>query len=150
MVQVRILLPLLSRHRAPEVGVIRVLVTGGRHYGDRARVREVLDQLHRERGVRELIEGGATGADLLANRWANEAGVPVVTVKPDWRRGRQAGVLRNAKMMALKPDLVVAFPGARGTADCVARAKLAGVEVLMVPLDWEAKNETPLPNQTRP
>jgi UDP-N-acetylmuramoylalanine-D-glutamate ligase len=29
-----------------------------------------------------------------------------------------------------KPDLVVAFPGGRGTADMVAKARAAGVEVL--------------------
>jgi UDP-N-acetylmuramoylalanine-D-glutamate ligase len=32
-----------------------------------------------------------------------------------------------------KPDLVVAFPGGRGTADMVRRAKEAGVEVIEVP-----------------
>jgi hypothetical protein len=32
-----------------------------------------------------------------------------------------------------KPDLVVAFPGGRGTADMVKRAKKANVEVIEVP-----------------
>lgn len=31
-----------------------------------------------------------------------------------------------------KPDLVVAFPGGRGTADMVKRARAAGVEVIEV------------------
>ena len=31
-----------------------------------------------------------------------------------------------------RPDLVIAFPGGRGTADLVARARRAGVEVMEV------------------
>jgi hypothetical protein len=31
-----------------------------------------------------------------------------------------------------KPALVVAFPGTRGTADCIARARKAGIEVMEV------------------
>lgn len=39
----------------------------------------------------------------------------------------------NAAMLAhAKPDLVVAFPGARGTADMVRRARAAGVRVVEV------------------
>lgn len=39
-----------------------------------------------------------------------------------------------------KPDLVVAFPGGSGTADCVRRAKAAGVEVLVIRVAKEAKS----------
>jgi hypothetical protein len=35
-------------------------------------------------------------------------------------------------MLEYGPDLVVAFPGGRGTADMVRRAKAAGCEVLEV------------------
>jgi hypothetical protein len=31
-----------------------------------------------------------------------------------------------------KPDLVVAFPGGRGTADMVKRARAAGIELILM------------------
>ena len=44
--------------------------------------------------------------------------------------------MRNARMLAEgKPDLVVAFPGGRGTADMVAQARKAGVRVVLAGTD---------------
>jgi len=43
---------------------------------------------------------------------------------------RRAGPERNAAMLGLGPDLVVAFPGGSGTAGMVRLAKAAGVEVI--------------------
>ena len=44
-----------------------------------------------------------------------------------------AGPRRNARMLAEgKPDLVVAFPGGRGTADMVSKARAAKVEVMEI------------------
>ena len=52
-------------------------------------------------------------------------GVVVEEFKADWDKfGRAAGPIRNAQMLREgKPDLVVAFPGGRGTANMVAQAK---------------------------
>ncbi|MEM9912925.1 MAG: hypothetical protein AAF922_19365 [Pseudomonadota bacterium] len=45
--------------------------------------------------------------------------------------GRAAGPIRNKEMLDEGcPDLVVAFPGGRGTANMVKQAQAAGVEVL--------------------
>jgi hypothetical protein len=42
--------------------------------------------------------------------------------------------MRNQAMLDYgKPDLVVAFPGGKGTADMVRRARVAGVKVLTAP-----------------
>lgn len=50
----------------------------------------------------------------------------------DWARfGKSAGYLRNKQMLEEgKPDLVVAFPGGRGTANMIAIAMKAGVKVI--------------------
>jgi hypothetical protein len=56
------------------------------------------------------------------------------THKADWTtHGKGAGPLRNQKMVDLGADIAVAYmhEGSRGTADCVARAKKAGIEVLL-------------------
>lgn len=107
----------------------KVLVCGGRDYGEADKVEEVLSALDPPL----IIEGGASGADSLASLWATKNGVHVCTVNALWGfYGKQAGPIRNSAMLALKPDLVVAFPGGRGTADMVEQAKAAGIEVLEV------------------
>ena len=105
---------------------MKVLVTGGRDYGNTRRVFEVLSYEQ----PTLLCQGGANGADQLARAWAITHDIPYVTYEADWSQGRKAGPLRNQQMLdEFKPDLVVAFPGGRGTADMVRRAKAVGVEV---------------------
>lgn len=113
----------------------RVLVCGGRAYAERKVVGAHLRAIHNDRGISLVIHGGASGADGLAHAWAMHARVPSCVFPANWRfDGRRAGPLRNAAMLELgKPDLVLAFPGGRGTADMIARAKAAGVPVIEVP-----------------
>lgn len=54
---------------------MRVLVTGGRDYSDRATVFRELDKLHAELTICTLIHGAATGADSLADAWSKSRGV---------------------------------------------------------------------------
>jgi predicted polyphosphate/ATP-dependent NAD kinase len=113
----------------------RVLVTGGRDYQDRATVYRVLDELHASRCIECLIEGGATGADTLAREWAKAHLAPENRIREDanWKKhGRAAGPIRNAEMLRHNPSLVIAFPGGKGTADMVAKARRAKVEVWTV------------------
>lgn len=112
---------------------MRVLVCGGRDYEDETRVGNVLDGI-RYPSIGEIIHGGAPGADTLANSYASINRLPVQIFRADWKRyGNRAGPIRNQRMLDEgKPDLVVAFPGGRGTADMVRRAKAAGVRVIEV------------------
>ena len=111
---------------------MKVLVCGGRDYSDKVSVYSVLDSIAREEPI-VLIHGDARGADRLADEWAVERGVPVVRMPANWKQyGLRAGPVRNAAMLNLKPDRVVAFTGGRGTADMVRRAEEAGVTVWKV------------------
>lgn len=111
---------------------MKVLVCGGRDYSDGLRVYAELDRLKPD----IVIEGGAEGADTFAWRWArrNIAAHMLLTFKADWSRdGKAAGPIRNQRMIDDgKPDLVLAFPGGRGTADMVRRAKHAGIRVIEI------------------
>lgn len=124
---------------------MRVLVCGGRDYEDRAKIYATLDYLALQAGmiveppdpVVAIIHGCAAGADTLAEAWALSRGsIEVVRFKADWsKHGRAAGPIRNQQMLDEgKPDCVVAFPGGRGTADMVRRAREAGLPVLRVAL----------------
>ena len=112
---------------------MRVIVCGGRTYGNRWRVRDELDAIHTATPITTLIHGNAHGADSFADEWA--AGkCETLTFLPQWEQhGKSAGPKRNQEMLDNgKPDLVVAFPGGRGTADMVRRAKAAGVPVKQI------------------
>ena len=107
-----------------------VLACGGRGVENKAAVFACLDVLHSCRPVAKLLHGGARGADRLAALWAERRGIPVEAHPADWSQGKGAGPARNARMIALRPDLVIAFPGGPGTADAVRRARAAGIEVI--------------------
>lgn len=134
---------------------MRILVCGDRDYPDQHHVWSTLDSLT---GVSEssplpdpatvIIQGCAgrvvrlpdgtkqvRGADLIAREWGITNWVEVLDYPADWTGlGGAAGPIRNAKMLAEgKPELVVAFPGGRGTADMVRKARAAGVRVVEVP-----------------
>jgi hypothetical protein len=112
---------------------MRVLVCGGRDFLDASRVNAVLGRLWTERGpITCLIQGGARGGDWMAAQWAKARGVTVAEFPADWKRyGRHAGPIRNRQMLEEgKPDLVVSFPGGRGTRNMVDQAEAAGLEVI--------------------
>lgn len=112
----------------------RVLVCGGRDYRNDTRLFAVLDRLHDANGIDVIIEGGANGADHLAWAWSQLRGVSSERFEADWEnQGSFAGPARNKRMLDEgMPDLVIAFPGGRGTADMVRKARKAGVEVVEI------------------
>lgn len=111
----------------------KVLVCGGRYFEGWLLLKRTLDRLKPRPTL--IIHGGARGADLMAKVWAEENDIPSEEYKADWNlHKRAAGPIRNQKMLKeAKPDLVVAFPGERGTAHMVRISKRAKVEVLEVP-----------------
>ena len=111
---------------------MRFLVCGGRDFLDKEFAFLTLDRLHAQRGIGLIIQGGASGADYLGHRWAEERHLASVEYSADWNtHGRAAGPLRNARMIAEgKPDIVIAFKGGRGTADMIRKAEAAGIEAV--------------------
>ncbi len=108
---------------------MKILVCGGRDYENFAAASRALNSLS---GVTHVIHGGADGADYCGFRWANDHGVQEVRCDANWQYwGKSAGIRRNLAMLALSPDLVVAFPGGTGTAHMVSIAKEAGIKVWM-------------------
>jgi hypothetical protein len=121
----------------------RVLVTGGRDYRDRDTVYRTLDALMADGGIAVVIHGACSewrngkrvlrGADRWADEWAWERGVEPIPCPADWvTHGRAAGPIRNGEMLTHNPDLVVAFPGGKGTEDMKRQARADGVEVVEV------------------
>ncbi len=116
---------------------MRLLVCGGRDFEDRQFVFASLDKILTRRVVTLLVHGACQGqdgklrgADRWADEWAAERHIECVPCPADWdKHGPRADPLRNAHMLTLKPDGVVAFPGGRGTEGMARLASEAGVPV---------------------
>lgn len=110
---------------------MRVLVCGGRDFADYEMLREALECLL---PISVLIHGCARGADELAGRWARRHDVRVESYPANWAKlGPAAGPFRNKQMLREgKPELVVAFPGGKGTANMVKIAREANIPVINV------------------
>ena len=104
---------------------MRILVCGGRDFADIKMLDRVLGEIHSETPITALIHGQARGADNMAAYWAAQLGIPREAFPADWKaHGKAAGPIRNKQMLHEgKPDLVVAFPGGRGTANMIKQAK---------------------------
>ena len=122
--------------REPNSPLIRrVLVCGSHRFKNTVFVYATLDRLSRDWSPDlTVIEGDAPGVDRMAGYWARSRGHRNRKFPAEWRKhGKAAGPKRNQRMIDEGgPQLVVAFPGERGTTDMVDRAERAGIPVLRV------------------
>jgi predicted Rossmann fold nucleotide-binding protein DprA/Smf involved in DNA uptake len=67
---------------------MKVAVIGGRDFKDYELVKKTLSKLT----ITVIVSGGALGADLLAERYADENNIPKKIFLPDWKTyGKIAG-----------------------------------------------------------
>jgi len=112
-----------------------VLICGDRYWNDK----ELLSQ-HLNRFVNTstlFISGGCSGADLLAEKYANEYNIPIKVYYANWSKyGRAAGPIRNDEMLKENPNLVIAFHShleqSKGTADTIKKALAKNIPVWLV------------------
>lgn len=112
---------------------MKILVCGGREFADRDLFYKAMKPYLYDKTV-SIIHGAAKGADTIAGDWAHAFGHQVESYPADWNKyGKRAGYIRNTQMLNEgKPDLVIAFPGGKGTAMMVKLAKAANVQVIEV------------------
>lgn len=115
---------------------MRVLVCGGRKFKDQDFIWRTLTELDSQLGpFKFVIHGGVAGVDSMAADWAeslpNKEQLPYLAWWTIY--GRAAGAIRNKRMLKEgKPEIVIAFPGGKGTANMVSIAKAAGVKVIEI------------------
>jgi RNA-splicing ligase RtcB len=91
--------------------------------------------------------GGSMGDDAVilegvdSPQWATtKPEIQRWVCRAEWDKyGPSAGPRRNARMVEWKPDVVIAFPGNRGTADMVEKAESDGIPVRQV-LSYQPRN----------
>lgn len=119
---------------------LRVLVTGGRDYTDRATIRRTLTFLAEAyiHGFRPeeivLVHGDAPGADTLAAEEAAALGWRAEAHPADCEaHGRAAGPVRNKHMVSLGAHYCLVFPGGTGTRHCRRLALNSHIPVIDIP-----------------
>jgi hypothetical protein len=118
--------------------IYRVCVCGGRDYNDKEKVFKYLDYIAYNYLVSinkemVLINGGARGADNLSTLWAKARNISLEVFKADWDKyPRSAGPIRNREMLSAGIDLLISFPGGKGTADMVNICKKAKVKTVVL------------------
>jgi len=78
-----------------------------------------------------IIQGEAKGADTIGADFAVVNWLNLQSYPADWKtHGAMAGYVRNKQMLDEgKPDLVIAFPGGKGTEMMIKIARKAGIPV---------------------
>lgn len=137
---------------------MKVLICGGRTFGFMRNVdntktvrdpkefnlfEETMEQYKTK--IKRIISGGAFGADALAEYYARKNSIPIEVYHANWEQyGKAAGAIRNTQMLLDgEPDLVIAFPGGKGTANMIKVAKAAGVETREI--DYKRDSWQPRP-----
>lgn len=117
----------------------KVLICGDRYWSKSSSIRREIERLIKVAGRADkllVIHGGARGADSIAGQEAQELGVHTAQVDALWDSyHRGAGPKRNAVMLTLDPDEVVAFhpdiESSKGTKDMMSRAKRKGTKTMV-------------------
>ena len=109
-----------------------VIIAGGRDFNDEAYMDLVLRRLLIGTYYpREIVSGGARGADRAGEMWAHDHGLPIRVFNARWdEEGKAAGFIRNTRM-AEHSDVLVAFWNgkSKGTKHMIDAALSKGLDV---------------------
>lgn len=105
---------------------MKTAVIGTRTFDNYPQLCEILNNLSNK--PTEIISGGATGADTLAERYAKEHDLALTVIKPDWAKyGKAAGPIRNVQIIEACEQLVAVWDGqSNGTGHTIKTAKAKG------------------------
>ena len=128
---------------------MKAAVCGGRDLTDRLFVWHVLTEIYDAHSeINEIVHGAARGVDATAHQWANAHAIKVTPVPAKWDLYKKsAGYRRNHEILnAHRPDILIAFPGGRGTMHMVKHAIKAFIPLIVVYPDgkWGLKADTRL------
>jgi hypothetical protein len=133
---------------------IRVCFTGGRDFGLMEAERDFIHdsiadfvKLALRANLKlTFIGGAARGVDTVAMDWVKEKVIfPYEEYPADWNTHKKAaGPIRNRQMLKTGIDVLIAFPGGKGTADMIGickefNEKNKGVKEIHI---WKPKWET--------
>lgn len=80
---------------------MKVIIAGLRGFNDYDLFKNELEKLIHNNAIdiSEIVSGGASGVDEMAERYADEKMIPIKVFYADWKKyGRGAGPVRNKEM----------------------------------------------------
>lgn len=104
-------------NQLPENTSIKLAVVGSRTFNDYQTLTKVLSWYN----INTIISGGATGADKMAAKYAQELNINLIEHIPDWNiYGKRAGFVRNRKIIEHADEVVAFWDGiSNGTKDSI-------------------------------
>lgn len=122
---------------------MKLIIAGGRDFEDKvaacteflAFARELNTEFHKVNPVKEIVSGGAKGADRCGEYVAKFFCLPVKQFIPDWDGlGKKAGHVRNREMGDYADALLVFWDGkSKGTKGMIDYARKKGLAVKVIP-----------------
>ena len=117
-----------------EVVDLRICVCGGRDYINVTEFIDFMEDIFLPRIDKDavtIIQGGASGADALAQAWSTLHNIKSEEFPAKWYLfGRAAGKKRNKEMLDSGLDFLIAFDGGTGTHHMMDICRGARVPIL--------------------
>jgi hypothetical protein len=109
---------------------MKVSVIGSRTFNDY----DLLASKLNDYIIQEIISGGAKGADMLAEQYAKEKGIPTTIFLPDYARLGKAAPLKRNEDIIRSCDKVIAFwdGKSRGTQHALNFARKLGKAIIII------------------
>lgn len=110
---------------------MKTIIAGSRAITDyRAVKRAIRDSCYT---VAEVVSGGASGVDILGEKWARAHSIPVKRFPADWElHGKSAGPIRNKEMANYADALIAIWDGkSRGTANMIQLARKSNLPIFV-------------------
>ena len=110
----------------------RVIIAGGRDYVAEPKHLEYVIEILLELQPKEIVSGGAKGADRVGEVIAGYYDIPLVNFHAAWDVfGKAAGPERNARM-ADYADVLIALPGGKGTRNMINEMQKRNKQVFII------------------
>ena len=121
---------------------MKVGVIGSRTFKDYELLKKTLASFE----ITQIISGGASGADTIAEWYAFEKKIPLKVFRPDWKKfGKRAGFLRNTDIVKNSEHVIAFHNGeSRGTMDSIQKAKDLGIPVTVIIFEEEPITPKPI------
>jgi len=99
-------------------------VSGSRTFNNKKLLFEKIDEINKKIKINLIVTGGALGADQIGMVYAREKGIQLLILKPDWTKGKCAGILRNQDIINQSHFVICFWDGkSKGTKNTIDRCK---------------------------
>ena len=110
---------------------MKTIIAGSRDITDVELVESIIERVHADFPITEVICGCCRGVDILGATWAEKKGLPIHFMPANWKlHGPPAGPIRNRHMVEIADMLIVIrYLSSKGSRDVLMRSKSKGIRL---------------------